>query len=239
MEGERDLLYLQFPQLQMVRQAHYTPHQWDRLLREFVGEIAPLYASSQAKPPEKDRAVDPAAIVASALAAVPRAKADLVAAGYSKKELDAMPDAQIVMLHVVETHAEFCDEMFKVLYVPYWQIQNRLEALDRNLESLANRELIRMDLAHPGVTRIFAFKFIEPERELAALRCIEALRFYAAAHDGKLPASLDDIKEVPIPLNPVTGKALGYRLDGATAIIDAESLPADFHARQYRVTVAK
>ena len=37
------------------------------------------------------------------------------------------------------------------------------------------------------------------ERRLAALRTIEAIRMFAASHDGKLPAALGDIKEVPVP----------------------------------------
>lgn len=31
----------------------------------------------------------------------------------------------------------------------------------------------------------------------------------------------DAIREVPVPANPVTGQALGYRRDGDTAIRDA------------------
>src|SRR5205085_776071 len=44
------------------------------------------------------------------------------------------------------------------------------------------------------------------EREVAALRIIEALRMYAATHDGQLPAHLEDIKQVPVPANPATLK---------------------------------
>jgi hypothetical protein len=52
------------------------------------------------------------------------------------------------------------------------------------------------------------------------LRVIEALRMYAADHDGALPAKLADIEEVPVPTNPATGKPFVYRLDGAKAILE-------------------
>ena len=81
--------------------------------------------------------------------------------------------------------------------------------------------------------------FARMDRALAAMRCIEALRLYAAAHDGELPATLDDIKEVPIPLNPVTGKPFGYHLEGKTAVLDAEGGLTKIPRPQYRVVVAK
>jgi hypothetical protein len=59
------------------------------------------------------------------------------------------------------------------------------------------------------------------DRRIAALRCVEALRLHAAAHDGKLPASLADVKEVPIPADPMTGKSFAYKVDGDTATISA------------------
>ena len=57
------------------------------------------------------------------------------------------------------------------------------------------------------------------DRRIAALRCIEAIRLYAAAHNGKLPSSLEDVTEVPIPTDPMTGKAFQYKVSGETATL--------------------
>ncbi|HEX5269924.1 MAG TPA: hypothetical protein VFW33_05535, partial [Gemmataceae bacterium] len=65
------------------------------------------------------------------------------------------------------------------------------------------------------------------DRRIAALRCVEALRLYAAAHDGKLPVALADVKEVPIPDDPMTGKPFAYKVDGDTATITAGPPPGD------------
>src|SRR5207253_1633429 len=54
------------------------------------------------------------------------------------------------------------------------------------------------------------------EQRIALLRHVEAIRLHAAANDGKLPATLTEIK-VPLPDDPFTGKPFRYRLDGATA----------------------
>ena len=48
------------------------------------------------------------------------------------------------------------------------------------------------------------------------LRHVEALRLYAAEHDGTLPAKLSDIT-VPLPDDPFTGKPFRYEVAGNTA----------------------
>ena len=77
------------------------------------------------------------------------------------------------------------------------------------------------------------------ERDVAALRVIEALRMYAASHAGRLPASLDQIIAVPVPLNPATGQPFAYRLDGQTAILElpeSEGFPS--YGRRFEIEVA-
>src|SRR5262249_44669151 len=57
------------------------------------------------------------------------------------------------------------------------------------------------------------------ERKFAALRCLEAIRLYAVRHDGKLPMRLDQIKEVPVPVDPFTGKPFEYEATGDRATL--------------------
>jgi hypothetical protein len=51
------------------------------------------------------------------------------------------------------------------------------------------------------------------------------VRLHAAAHDGNLPASLDDIKDAPVPADPFSGKPFDYRLAGDRAFFNAVSVP--------------
>jgi hypothetical protein len=231
---EYDCLYLQFPQLQNVRHANYTPEQWKQLLQEIVAKIARFAVPDQPKE-------DPAAVVARSLAAVPAAKVELLALGHSQKELDAMPAEQIAILFMVEKYDVVRDDVFKWVSLPYWQAEKASTTFDREFASARKQGLLppTTDL----LPAILSCEFVvaRTERELAALRCIEALRLYAAAHNGKLPATLDDITEVPIPINLVTGKPFGYHLEGETAVLDAEGKDASGYVPQprYRVTVAK
>lgn len=64
------------------------------------------------------------------------------------------------------------------------------------------------------------------KRKIQALRIIEAVRDHMAAHDGKLPGSLDDIEQIPIPLDPLTDQPFEWRVFRYNAaILKAPPLP--------------
>ncbi|MSR60051.1 MAG: hypothetical protein EXS05_20835 [Planctomycetaceae bacterium] len=65
------------------------------------------------------------------------------------------------------------------------------------------------------------------KRKIQALRIIEAVRHHLATHDGKLPETLDDIKDVSIPLDPLTDQPFQWEVDGKTATLRAPHLPVD------------
>ena len=61
-----------------------------------------------------------------------------------------------------------------------------------------------------------------------------------AAQTGRLPKSLDEIKVVPVPENPATGKVFEYRLDDDTAILELpfrDGFPGT--AWRFEITLAK
>jgi hypothetical protein len=74
------------------------------------------------------------------------------------------------------------------------------------------------------------------------LRYVEALRLYAARHDGKLPAKGSDLT-VPPPIDPVTGKPFVYTAEGTTAHLRGGTPPGKdksaAHQVHYIVTVRK
>ena len=58
---------------------------------------------------------------------------------------------------------------------------------------------------------------------------------YAAEHDGKLPAKLDEIR-LPLPLDPATGKPFNYKVEGQTVHLHGGPLSVQV---RYEVTIPK
>jgi tetratricopeptide (TPR) repeat protein len=58
------------------------------------------------------------------------------------------------------------------------------------------------------------------DRHLAILQCIEAMRLYIAAHEGRFPKQLSDITLVGVPDDPVTGKPFIFSRTGSKAVLE-------------------
>ena len=54
---------------------------------------------------------------------------------------------------------------------------------------------------------------------LNGLQCVEAIKHYAATHDGQLPETLSDISQMEVPKDVMSGKAFEYRLTSAGAVL--------------------
>lgn len=76
------------------------------------------------------------------------------------------------------------------------------------------------------------------ERQLAALQCIEAIRSYAALHDGQLPATLAEVTENPVPQDPISGKVFHYTRTGATGVLESVVPPGGDEKRRIRYDVS-
>jgi len=102
---------------------------------------------------------------------------------------------------------------------PTGKPQKGIEAADHDLQSAKKQEFVPLPSSlFPTVSKIL-FRFSRTERQLAAIQCIEALAIVRRRPSWRTAGDLDDIKEVPIPLNPVTGKPFPYRLEGKTAVV--------------------
>lgn len=62
------------------------------------------------------------------------------------------------------------------------------------------------------------------DHHLTMLQCIEALRLYAGAHDGKFPNKLTEITQVTIPSDPISQKPFIYRRSGSEAVLEGPSV---------------
>jgi hypothetical protein len=179
--------------------------------------------------------------------AYPEAKRFLLSQGLAAETVEAMPHVQVVFLFSLAEYDRLFDEMLKWQGVPYWQARAGLEKAEQGLkqERVKEGELERLPLAGlflPAVRKVF-FATTRIDRKIAALRCIEAIRLYGAGHDGKLPGALSEITEVPIPIDPVTGKEFEYRVEEGKAVLAAPppsgEKPGSGNYLKYELTLAK
>jgi hypothetical protein len=147
----------------------------------------------------------------------PHCKGGLIDDGWPAKKVAAMPMVQVVVLHQVSLHDRLYDDIVKWIGAPYWDIRDQIGRAERKLNDYrAQTQFSRITvpcMLMPACEKCLAAG-ARLDRRIAALRCIEAIRLYASAHDGKPPARWSDIKEVPIPIDPMTGKEFRYWITG-------------------------
>jgi|GEM_PF-187883 len=135
------------------------------------------------------------------------------------------------------------DDSFRWMEIPYAQAKIGLhEATQRLKRAAATKEEI-LPCATVLVSAVYQVRVTHGrgERRMDVLRLIEALRGYAARHDGRLPKTLDELSATtPVPSDAMTGKPLEYRIDAEGATL---SLPEEFNGRDeplvYEIRMAK
>jgi hypothetical protein len=119
------------------------------------------------------------------------------------------PADQVILLDERREHEVRRDDQLKLMKLPFWQIDGAMHKVNRL------RAPCLLDFALPALMKVRQAQG-RLEQRVALLRHVEALRLYAAAHDGRLPAKLADVG-VPLPDDPFTGKPFVYKLEGKTA----------------------
>jgi hypothetical protein len=174
----------------------------------------------------------------------PQAKQHLLAKGRKPEEVDAMPTLQVVILYSVDQYRRLQDDLYKWTTVPYWQGVRGLHQAERQIALARGSEegLPFASMLLPAIAKVY-FAQVRTDRRIAALRCVEAIRLYAAAHDGRLPERLSDITEVPLPIDPLTGKEFEYRTSGAQATLygpaPAGEVAAPHNTINYELTLQR
>jgi tetratricopeptide (TPR) repeat protein len=103
------------------------------------------------------------------------------------------------------------------LNVPMTAEMSNLES-NRQYNVIVRRALKRhLESSHAAV-RLLMNRL---DRHVAALQCVEALRLYAGAHDGKFPDKLSDVTEVAVPEDPISKKPFVYHRTGSKAALEA------------------
>jgi hypothetical protein len=218
-----------FPFIHRAETTDRSADEWNRLFTKafvelrFAGGDMPLFGKGDFF--ESDAAAGFLA-TATGLVGYTHAKKQLVAQGLDRERVEKMAVGQVIAIYTERNYQHTADSFEKLWYMPFWESRGRTEQIERKLtdarmlSGAENRELLPMvSLLMPAMQAARSAQ-VRLERDTAALRLIEALRMHAASNNGNLPRALEEIKQVPVPLNPATGKPFVYRLEGTTAILE-------------------
>ncbi|HUT10018.1 MAG TPA: hypothetical protein VMY42_05945 [Thermoguttaceae bacterium] len=237
-ETEMNMIYLSFPQVRELDDTRHGREYWDEFVDDLSERIVEFGMGSRT-PKWQARLL----LTGLAIRGYPMARQYLIDQGRSAEEVDAMPVAQVVAIYSLDTYNEFRDATFKWFFVPYWEAHVGLQEAEGRLGAEAHRREVFpvASLLLPAVGAV-DLAVARNDRQIAALRTIEALRIYGAAHDGKLPPTLGDVTEVPVPIDPVHGKPFRYALEGDTAVLESPAPPNRSQKRyglRFEITFAK
>ena len=139
------------------------------------------------------------------------ARKRLAAEGLREDRLALFSPYQLLLLEAKLDYEILRDEGMKFAYLPTWEAVAALDAAEKAKSNALFAELL------PSLFRVRRAQG-RLEQRIAMLRHVEALRLYAADHDGKLPAKLSDVG-VPLPVDAFTGKPFRYELiDGVAHV---------------------
>jgi hypothetical protein len=211
-----------FPFLQDPETAVHTPEQWRQIIAESVQQLAQLSDSGNTS----SNWLAQTAATAMIMTGYSAAKRELIDSGMGPATVDAMPVGQVVAIQSARAYRKVYQESMKWTLLPYWQSYRQMRA---TFAELRGKGLFGKPGEMPAVIPIASlllpaiehatFAPVRLQREIGALQTLEALRMAAAASNGQLPQTLEQLEACPAPVDPVTGRPFDYRVENGVAIL--------------------
>ncbi len=229
---ETHYLYRFFPQLRQLSREPMTTSQAEHLADELLHALTPLLGDQQV--PAWQGKLGLATVAARAY---PAARRHLLAGGRTPEQVTGMPALQVVLIYYLDQYDETGDDILKWLSLPYWQARPGLAEAERKIRASRATDLnVFIHLLMPAFLKVYEASARE-QRHVAGLHCAAAIRLHASHRGGKLPATLKEITEVPLPIDPITGKGFDdfYKAADGKAVLDVPSLlpQAPYLGRRY------
>ncbi|HEV3259387.1 MAG TPA: hypothetical protein VG013_21150 [Gemmataceae bacterium] len=239
LEMEQRVLEMQFPELVDLDRER-TLEQWAGILKSFRVEFKRIMASDESgkkQGPLPGTSAEDPADKSPDLSTARKYLADRMHVPATKVE--AMPPAELLVRYLVGSYREYSDDLYKASYLPYPEARPGFAEADKRRCAAPDTEAKRLASAFLAAVSKVMTAENRVQRKIAALRVIEALRMYAADHDGGLPDKLSDVTVVPVPDDPGTGKPFKYRRDGQSATLTGRipGMPLDITGLRYRLTM--
>jgi hypothetical protein len=237
MQGERFFVKAEFDGL-LDRESPMSPDQLNRC----IDKMRMLVTLSDDRSPGIGDVGVILATRASSEESMEVARKAMVAAGMNEEHLKRLPPLQVLLLDELRRYETVRDELFKWMPLPYPQCWDGIRQTREQAEKDGGHQSALLKGLLPAVQKVRQAQG-RLDRRVAITRAVEAVRLYAAAHNGELPADLASAG-VPVPDDPLTGKPFGYRRNGSTYEVTAPTPPGEDRKNfslnlRYQVTIRK
>jgi hypothetical protein len=104
---------------------------------------------------------------------------------------------------------------------PFVDIEKAIEIEKKVILDLLPNDLKREQTAEQKEASFDRLRSISKrlDNSVNGLQCVEAIRYYAATHDGQLPEDLSDMNQIEVSKDVVSGKAFEYHLTSEGAVL--------------------
>lgn len=143
----------------------------------------------------------------------------VVLAVFNVSEIDFMSDEEVAVRYFVARYPIASDKYVRALLFP----PPTGLPLFREAQKQLDEEAPAITKSISALRAVYLRVWMQ-RRRIDALRIIEALRNYAARHEGELPSTLAEIEDMPIPADVLTGESFQYRREGDVAYLSAEEV---------------
>lgn len=223
-----------FPALMDVETAQHSPAQWNEKLTQLFESMQDVYGLTGQR--SKTGGVPGSLLtIGAGLAAYTPAKKRLVKGGMDPAKIEKMAVAHVILLDAARDYQRHADSMEASFYLPYSKSKSHVDRWGKTMRTEYSPTRLGALLANlllPAVTQVRNAE-IRAQAGVNALQAIEAIRDHVA-RTGKLPAKLDEM-ELPVRLNPHTGKPFGYEIKEGNAVLLVEGF---YHDNVYEIEIA-
>ena len=194
---------------------------WTERVRE-IEVMNELFETGRDSRPRSYPIIEAVEAINRNLAEYQRSKEVLIDLGWDAAEVEEMPMGRVMVLANWHVYRVGRDRMMRTLYLSHRERMKYVSRDHEELSALPELGLIHKDLVLVGP--VVHEVLLRQERDVALLRTYAAVQAHAAANEGRLPETLDEITVVPIPLHPGTGEPFEYELNGESATIRDPSI---------------
>lgn len=242
LQAERSALELSFEFARRPDEPHSVAW-WNEQL-ERAWEVLRSLGSVYSNGPIGDRLrlweFHPESLTLLAIRGYPIARRSLIEQGFDSAAVDAMSVAQVILLHSYRQYRTVTEIDYRATLVPFHESRPLAALADQRFrseleqgESLPLISRLRFQLTAGRVADV------RTRRGHSLLMLLEALRWYGAEHQGKLPATLADLSPIPVPVDPSTGQPFEYRLEGDRAIVTSPESLGISHPFRYEIRLVE